>query len=177
MIEPNDPIEPVRSDIIRLDAIRLTIVDPQGTVSLVTHSSAAAALTGACASDPATLDDLLVASRAFDRSLRDTVVNGLAVFDEHNLPDDLNHIHRQLDLLDPRHTPVFRVLDAVTREASLRSVRTGVVLFNLLAKRIVQLDNTYEPLTPSGELHYHNGRFLSRKVVVYRLPGSWSIVP
>ena len=79
--------------------------------------------------------------------------------------------------LDPRRTPVFRVLDAVTREASLRPVRSGVVLFNLPDTRIVQIENTYEPLAPSGELHYHNGRFLSRKVVGYRLPASWSIVP
>jgi len=176
-IYPSEPIEPGRTDIIRLDAIRLTIVDPQGTVSLVAHSSAAAALTGACASDPSTLDDLLDASRAFDRNLRDTVVNGLAVFDEHNLPDNLSDIHQQLAALDPRRTPVFRVLDAVTREASLRPVRSGVVLFNLPDKRIVQIDNTYEPLAPSGELHYHNGRFLSRKVVAYRLPATWSIVP
>ena len=51
------------------------------------------------------------------------------------------------------------------------------MLFNLPAKHIVQIDNTYEPLAPPGELHYHNGRFLSRKAVAYRLPTSWSIVP
>jgi len=169
--------EPTRPDIVRLDAIRLTVVEPKGTVSFVAHCSAANALTAACASDPNTLDELLTASLSFDRSLRDKVVNGLAVFDEHNLPDNLSAIHKQLEILAPKETPVFRVLDDVTREASLRSVRTGVVLFNLPAKRIVQIENTYEPLTRSGEVNYHNGRFLSRKLLEYRLPPFWTIVP
>jgi len=162
---------------IRLDAIRLTVIESEGAVSFVAHSSAANALTAACASDPQTLDELLTASLAFDRSLRDKVLNGLRVFDEHNLPDDLHAIHQQLETLAPKEIPVFRVLDDVTREASLRPVRTGVVLFNLPAKRIVQIENTYEPLTRSGELNYHNGRFLSRKLVEYRLPPMWTIVP
>jgi hypothetical protein len=69
------------------------------------------------------------------------------------------------------------VLDAVTREASLTPVRTGVVLFNLPARRIVQIQNTYEPLAQSGEVNYHNGRFLSIRVLPYRLSSEWMIVP
>jgi hypothetical protein len=69
------------------------------------------------------------------------------------------------------------VLDTVTREASLRPVRAGVVLFNLPAKRIVQIENTYEPLTRSGEVNYHNGRFLSIRLLPYELPADWMIVP
>ncbi|MEO7001198.1 MAG: hypothetical protein ABI068_05320 [Ktedonobacterales bacterium] len=166
-------------EMVRLDRIRLTVIDPQGTVSFVAHSSAAHALTAACAQNPKTLADLLNASQQYDKSLRNAVLNGLAVFDEHNLPDDLRAIHAQLADRDARNHnhPVFRVLDPVTREASLRPVREGVILFNLPAQRIVQIANTYEPLTRSGEVNYHNGRFLSRKLVPFDLPADWSIVP
>ena len=157
--------------------MRLTVVDGRGTVSFVAHSSAAVALTAACAENPDTLQDLMTSSRKYDRGLADLVLNGLAVFDEHNVPDNVRAIHEQLRTLPPRDVPVFRVLDDVTREASLQPVRAGIILFNLLRKRIVQITNTYEPLARAGEVNYHNGRFLSRRVLDYELPPEWSIVP
>ncbi|HET9110375.1 MAG TPA: hypothetical protein VFN78_06095 [Ktedonobacterales bacterium] len=160
-----------------MDDIRLTVVDEDGTVSFVAHASAAVALTAACSHNPATLRDLLDASQRYDRGLRSAVLRGLAVFDEHNLPDDLTDIHAQLDQLPPRKTPVFRVLDPVTREASLTPVRSGIVLYNLSARRIVQIQNTYEPLAQSGEVNYHNGRFLSIRLLPYELSSDWLIVP
>jgi hypothetical protein len=56
-------------------------------------------------------------------------------------------------------------------------VRAGVVIFNLRAKRIVQIENTYDPLTRAGEVNYHNGHFLSKRLLSYELPSTWSIVP
>ncbi|HEX9038817.1 MAG TPA: hypothetical protein VF808_17680 [Ktedonobacterales bacterium] len=162
---------------VKLDDIRLTVVDGVGTVSFVAHASAAVALAAACASDPTTLRELLDASTRFDRALRDRVLNGLAVFDEHNLPDNLSAIHEQIETLAPREVPAFRVLDPVTREASLRPVRNGCVLYNLPARRIVQIENTYEPLAPSGEVNYHNGKFLSIRLIPYQLSPTWTIVP
>jgi hypothetical protein len=157
--------------------MRLTVVDGRGTVSFVAHSSAAVALTASCAENPDTLQDLLTISRKYDRGLADLVLNGLAVFDEHNVPENVGAIHEQLRTLPPRDVPVFRVLDDITREASLQPVRAGVILFNLLRKRIVQITNTYEPLARAGEVNYHNGKFLSRRVLDYELPPEWSIVP
>ena len=162
---------------VKLDDIRLTVVDSAGTVSFVAHASAAVALAAACANDPTTLRELLDASTQYDRGLRDHVLNGLAIFDEHNLPDDLSAIHRQIETLAPRQLPAFRVLDPITREESLRPVRTGCVLYNLPARRIVQIENTYEPLASSGEVNYHNGKFLSIRLVPYVLSADWTIVP
>lgn len=162
---------------VKLDDIRLTVVDTAGTVSFVAHASAAVALAAACASDPTTLRELLDASVTYDRDLRQKVLNGLAVFDEHNLPDNLADIHERLETAAPRETPPFRVLDPITREASLRPVRSGVILYNLPARRIVQIENTYEPLASSGEVNYHNGRYLSIRLVPYTLSPDWTIVP
>lgn len=160
-----------------MDVMRLTVIDHVGTASFVAHSSAALALTAACADNPTTLDGLLTASQRYDRGLRALVQRGLAIFDEHNLPDQLGNIHRQIAELPPRDIPPFRVFDPITREASLRPVRAGVVLFNLPAQRIVQIENTYEPLSRSGEVNFHNGKFLSIRLLPYELPPTWSIVP
>lgn len=160
-----------------MDVMRLTVIDQAGTTSFVAHSSAALALTAACAENPTTLDDLLTASQRYDRGLRAMVQRGLAIFDEHNLPDQLDNIHRQIAELPPREIPPFRVFDPITLEASLRPVRAGVVLFNLPAQRIVQIENTYEPLSRSGEINFHNGKFLSIRLLPYELPPTWSIVP
>ena len=159
------------------DVMRFTVLDEQGTVSFVTHSSALTALVAACSEDPSSLRELLEASRRYDRTLRDYVLRGLAIFDEHNIEDDHEAILTQLERLPAPETPVFRVLDERTRDVSLESVKAGVVLFNLLKKRIVQIQNMYGAIERAGTVNYHNGRFLSRREFAYELPAHWSIVP
>jgi len=161
---------------LHVDVMRFTIVDERGTVSFVTHSSAVLALLAACSHDPHSLEQLLDAVHHYDRSVRSYVLNGLAVFDEHNVPGDARTIHQQLASLPAPETPVFRVVDELTREQSLQSVKAGIVLFNLPKKRIIQIQNSYE-LPRSGTVNFHNGRFLSRHMLSYELPPSWSIVP
>jgi hypothetical protein len=153
------------------------VVEHAGTVSFIAHSSAAIALTAACAADPTSLEQLLHHSQQHDRRLREVVLESLAVFDRHNHSDDLRLIHGLLATLPPRDVPAFRVLDPITRQASLESVRAGVVLYNLIARRIVQIQNTYQPLARAGTVNYHNGRFLSIHEDRYELPAHWSIVP
>ena len=46
-----------------VDVMRFTVIDDRGTVSFVAHTSAALALTAACAENPVSLDDLLTATR------------------------------------------------------------------------------------------------------------------
>jgi hypothetical protein len=159
-----------------VDVMRFTIIDDQGTVSFVTHSSAVLALLAACSHDPSSLEQLLDAVHHYDRSVRAYVRTGLAIFDEHNVPGNHLAIHQHLTSLPAQETPVFRVVDDLTRERSLQSVKAGVVLFNLPKKRIVQIQNSYD-LPRAGEVNFHNGRFLSRRTLSYELPSSWSIVP
>jgi hypothetical protein len=71
---------------------------------------------------------------------------------------------------------VFRVIDSETRRMSLHPVKAGIVLFNLRARRIIQVQNTYSEVQRRGRLiqRTDSGR---NRVLRYELPATWIIVP
>ncbi len=109
--------------------------------------------------------------------LRERVFNGLALFDERNVPGNYEAIHEELRSRPPHEQPVFRVVDDETREASLRSVKAGCVIVNLLAKRIVQIQNTYQQIGRKGCGRIFDGERVTESVYFYRLPREWQLVP
>jgi hypothetical protein len=82
-----------------------------------------------------------------------------------------------LEICPPGTEPVFRVVDDVTREASLTPSRAGAIVFNLIAKRIVQLMNSYREIKRSDRAQVFDGRAMTRDVYSYRLPREWALVP
>lgn len=162
------------------DVMRFTIIDPEGAVSFVAACRTMEALVAACASEPKTLVEMLESASRFEPELRERVLSGLAVFDEHNSGENPRSIHAALDLLRPADLPVFRVLDDPTRQASLQPARAGVIVFNLVGKRIVQIHNTYNEITRSGRIRIprQDGEDKLRPWVHrYELPAHWSLVP
>jgi hypothetical protein len=157
--------------------MRFTVVDPRGTISFVGDAFLMLPLVAACASDPPTLAEMLERVHQIDRRLRDRVLSGLAVFDEHNVEGNYSAIHRALENLAGAQEPVFRVVDDLTRQRSLEPTKTGLLIFNLKDHRIVQVLNHFYAVERSGEVHLHNGSRYSRRTVSYELPESWSIVP
>ncbi|HYU17262.1 MAG TPA: hypothetical protein VEQ11_01045, partial [Chloroflexota bacterium] len=109
--------------------------------------------------------------------LRERVLSGLAVFDEHNSPNNPHWIHAALDYCKREEVPVFRVVDDRTREASLGPVWAGAVVFNLRAKRIVQIQNTYSEIKRKGRLRVTEGARPTNRIERYELPPEWSVVP
>lgn len=160
-----------------MNVLRCTIVDGRGAVSFITHGDALPALVAACTSNPDTLEEFLERAEPYYRGLSEYVLSGLAVFDEHNTKGHYEAIHKALTTL-PRHKqPVFRVVDDLTREASLRPVKAGAIIFNLRAKRIVQLVNSYREIRRSGHGRIFDGRSHTSAVFSYRLPAEWALVP
>ena len=162
------------------DVMRFTVIDAAGGVSFVAPCRTMEALVAACAGGATTLDELLDAASRFEPELRDRVLSGLAVFDEHNTRDNPRAIHSALDLLRPADLPVFRVLDARTREASLQPARAGVIIFNLKGKRIVQIHNTYSEIKRQGRIRIarrEGDEPRAPRVHRYQLPNDWSLVP
>ena len=108
-----------------MQLMRFTIVDCAGTASFVGSCLALEPLVAACSRQPSTMEELLEAAGLYDSSLPERVRSGLAVFDEHNSPENPHAILAALDYCRPADLPVFRVLEERTREASLTPVKAG----------------------------------------------------
>ena len=160
-----------------MNLLRLTIVDPNGAISFVAHGEALPALMRSCATNPKAMYDLLERAEPYYSGLLERVANGLVMFDERNTKDNHDFIHRALELAAPDETPVFRVVDDVTREASLRPVKAGCVVINLTARRVITLQNGYIPIPRNGRGEIFDGERLTGATFVYRLPQTWSLVP
>lgn len=160
-----------------MNLMRFTVVDRQTKVSFVGPCIALEALVAACSQQPHTLGELLDAAAPYNPSLRESVLSALAVFDEHNTPANYRNILAALDFCRPADLPVFRVVEERTQEAALTPVKAGVVVFNLVDKRIVQIQNTYSEIRRRGRVRImENGRPTNR-VRRYELPPEWSLVP
>lgn len=160
-----------------MNLLRITVVDHAGSISFVTDAEALPALVAACSRNPATVSDLLLHADTNFGGLRDRVLNGLAIFDERNVEGNYAAIHHAFAFCAPHELPPFRVVDAATREQSLRAVKAGVVLFNLIEKRIVQIQNTYREITRTGRAPIFDGEAHTGRMFTYRLPRDWAIVP
>ncbi len=157
--------------------MRFTIVDDDATISFVGPDRSLHALVAGCATEPATIRELLEEASLFAPDLRDRVMSGLAVFDEHNSRDNLRWIHAAFGYCKPEDMPVFRVLDDKTRQMSLSPAWAGVVVFNLKAKRIVQIHNTYADIKRKGRLRIMEGATPTNRIRRYELPAEWTVVP
>jgi len=160
-----------------VNVIRCTVIDARGGVSFVAHGDVLAALAKACAANPGTLEQLLDGAATYYAGLREKVMNGLAVFDENNVEGHCESIHRAFDFCAPHEQPVFRVVDDRTQEMSLRPVKAGAVVFNLRAKRIIQIQNSYREIERRGASKVYDGTRMTAAVFSYRLPDEWTLVP
>ncbi len=158
--------------------LRYTVIDRFGGVSFVSYGDALDALLAACAGGARTVGELLELASPYYAPLREPVLNGLAIFDERNTPGRYDAIRAALVRLDNEEQPVFRVVDELTREASLRPARSGGLVFNLVNRRIVQIANTYRDVPRVGRARVVGPEGLPQgRTFSYRLPREWSIVP
>lgn len=160
-----------------MNLMRCTVVDDRGAVSFVIDGDALPAMVKACASDVRSLDEMLDSLAPYYRTLRERVLNGLAIFDERNTEGHYDAIHEAFRYCAPHEQPVFRVVDDDTQEMSLRPVKAGAVIFNLRARRIVQLQNSYWDITRTGRGLVFDGERFTGQRFAYRLPKAWALVP
>lgn len=157
--------------------MRYTVIDSRGTVTFIAPCDALMPLVAGCAQDPQTLEALLSVADEYASGLKERILCSLAVFDEQNSRDNLGSIHKGLELLRNHELPAFRVLDDRTREASLTPVHAGVVVFNLRAKRIVQIQNSFAEIKRRDRGRAAKPANPDRRVIRYELPPYWSLVP
>ena len=160
-----------------MDTMRFTLIDERSKISFVGPVTALPAVVAACANDVTSVTSLLDDLERYQPKLVESVRSGLAVFDEHNANGNFSQVHAAIDYCKPQDLPPFRVVDARTREASLTPVRAGVVLFNLRARRIVQIQNTYAQIQRSGKVRVLDSESRRIRVQRYELSQEWSLVP
>lgn len=157
--------------------IRMTINDQRGAVSFVGPCHAIKMFVAGCSVGPQTIGHLLQLTRPYDTEFIDSVRSGLAVFDEFNTTERAGAFQALLAKTPHAELPPFRVLDDAARRVSLEPVGTGLILLNLEARRIIQVQNSYAEVrrTDRGRIREH-GR-PTRLLYHYRLPAEWRIVP
>ncbi len=160
-----------------MDVIRFKVIDLAGAISFVGPCHGLKVLTAACAKNPTTLAELLEYTRAYDAQLSDHVLNGLAVFDEHNTPEGHEAIRRTLEITTPEKVPPFRVLDAVTEGKSTEPVGAGLIIYNLPARRIIQVQNAYANVERQDRGRIRVNGVPTRKLYRYALPQEWRLLP
>lgn len=157
--------------------MRFTVIDPVGTISFIAPSGSLKPMIAACSHNPQSLDELLQALALYDDLLAAEVRSGLAVFDEHVTADAPEGAGRLLETrLDA--PAVFRVVDEATGEASRKAVRGGLVLFNIKARRIVQVHNNLVHVRrrDRGRVR-QGGKPVNGELYAYQLPEDWALVP
>ncbi len=161
----------------RVNVIRFTIVDERGTSSFVGPCHAIKMLVAACSRHPHGSSQLLHYTRPYDEAFARSVESGLAVFDEHNTRENYAAFHRLMESTAPADLPPFRVVDERTRQLSLRPVATGLILFNLKERRIIQVQNSYAEVQRADRGRVRENGRPTRMLYYYSLPEEWNIVP
>jgi hypothetical protein len=129
------------------------------------------------ARNASTFNEMVQLVTHYDEQFTTQVKCGLAVFDEHNLHGDTQAIERYFAEAPSLDWPPFRVYNAATRDASTHPAGAGLIIFNLPAKRIIQVQNSYaEILRRDRGRHRIDGRPVQR-LYHYELPRDWSLVP
>ena len=160
-----------------MNLLRFTLIDQSGGISFVADAEVLPALLRGCQQEPATSMELLHLAESYYHGIEERVLNGLAMFDERNVPGNYGAVHQALAFCAPHQQPPFRIVDDVTRDASLQPVKAGAILFNLVRKRIVQIQNTYREITRAGRGRIFDGERLTRRAFNYELPTDWRLVP
>jgi hypothetical protein len=157
--------------------VRITVADETGTTSFVSPGHAIKMFVAACSEGVDSMSAMLRVVRELDEDLVASIKSGLAQFDEHNLKSDTSSFEQRLAETPRDELPPFRVYNPVTRDASLSPARLGLILFNLKARRIVQVQNHYGEIRRMDRGRIRRSGEPSRVTYAYRLPSEWSLVP
>lgn len=163
--------------VIHVSLIRFTVADKDGTTSFVGPGHAIKMFVAACANEPSTVRDLLDLTRRYDDQFATDVLNGLSVFDEHNVRENTSSIEEIFTQTSASEWPPFRVFNDATRRASTHPGRAGLIVINLNEKRIVQVQNSYSEILRQDRGRIRAQGRPTRTIYHYRLPTDWALVP
>lgn len=156
---------------------RFTVIDRGGTVSFLGPGHGLKVFAAACSRGAEDYRALLELAAEYDPAWTSEIRRGINIFDEHNTSFTTEAFAAQIRAADGEPTIPFRVLDSETRARSMQPSKSGLVLFNLKDKRIVQVQNSYADLRRQGRGRIRSDGRPTRSLFYYRLPDSWQLVP
>jgi hypothetical protein len=156
---------------------RFTVIDQHGTVSFLGPGHGLKVFAAACSRGAESCRALLELAAEYDPAWTSEVRRGINIFDEHNTSFTSEAFAAQIQAADGEPTIPFRVLDSESRARSMQPSKSGLVLFNLKDKRIVQVQNSYADLRRHGRGRIRSDGRPTRSLFYYRLPDSWQLVP
>jgi hypothetical protein len=156
---------------------RFTVIDRDGTVSFLGPGHGLKVFAAACSRGAEDYRALLALAAEYDPAWTSEIRRGINIFDEHNTSLTTEAFAAQVQRSGGEPTTPFRVLDSETRARSMQPSKSGLVLFNLKDKRIVQVQNSYADLRRQGRGRIRSNGRPTRSLFYYRLPDSWQLVP
>lgn len=158
--------------------VRITIRDPEQTVSFLTTEATILRLVAGCSASPATLGDLLVATDTYQRGVAASVMADLMEFDKVLHREGAAFIHNAIRLSRDSGKPLeraFQVLDEIT-ESEARECRGCEVVMIDLGKQTISVSKGLT-IPASGEVRIYEDEVLTDRTVTYILPQGWKIRP
>lgn len=156
---------------------RFTIIDPDGTVSFLGPGHGPKVFAAACSQGAGDHRDLLRLAEHYDAHWIAEVRAGLHIFDEHNIGETADSFKAHVEATSRDKVMPFRVIDTVTRQLSTQAARSGLILFNLNQKRIIQVQNSYDELRGEDRGRIRSEGRPTSSFFFYRLPETWRILP
>lgn len=156
--------------------IRVTLKDPQQTISFLTGEDIARRLVAACGANPGTAGDLLLAAEIFHQGIAAAVMVELMAFDKALLRHGTAQAAADPQTGEEANKLVrdaFQVVDEDTRARAFTATQHPLLVFDLPQRTIqapAQLD-----IQPSGELLAHSGNQLTGRAITYVLPKQWTL--
>ncbi|HEX6303891.1 MAG TPA: hypothetical protein VFZ76_06860 [Anaerolineales bacterium] len=156
--------------------IRVTIIDEQQTISFLTDEATLLRLVAGCSVNPASLEELLIASDIYQPGIAAQVMSDLMEFDQIVHQEGPVFIHAAIQRSKVGERPfemTFQVIDDITKELAFEDREADLAVFDL-PKQVIRTSEGLE-ISASGEVRVEPEKRSSSPTVTYILPQDWVI--
>ncbi|MDQ3524270.1 MAG: hypothetical protein M3451_04355 [Chloroflexota bacterium] len=160
-----------------MNGYRFNVIDPAGVVSFMGPRHGSKMIAAACGANHRDVYGVLTFVHSLDERWAREIERGLEAFDAETRQLNTAHTTSYREAAHHNWHRPFRVVDHVSRQASMKPGPLGLLVVNLKEHRIIQVDNRSIGLrrTDRGRVR-RNGK-PTRMLFRYRLPSDWAIVP
>ncbi len=156
--------------------IRVTIKDINEAISFLTELPTVMRFIAGCSINPASLEELLIATDIYQRGLAATLMADLMEFDKAIHLQGADFIHQEIAQARQTGQPLkrtFQVIDEMTRSESRRFHECSLLIIDLNAQQIQASPDLDIPR--KAAVHIQIGETETNRLVSYILPAEWKI--